>query len=59
MARKNYATSIILPADLKESIKRACVHQGCSMVFKITQVLRKWEQDFLEREKQEGRGQVE
>jgi hypothetical protein len=56
---KEFPTSIVLPLDLKATIKRACKRQGCSMTFKITQVLRKWEQDFLAKEKEMGRGNVE
>lgn len=59
MPVKEHPTSIVLPVDLKKTIKRACDQQGCSMVFKIVQVMRKWEQQFLENEKQMGRGNAE
>jgi hypothetical protein len=56
---KNFPTSVVLPFDLKTTIKRACKQQGCSMVFKINQILREWEKGFYEREKEFGRGQTE
>ena len=56
--RKLYPTSVLLPSDLRDSIKRACAAQGCAMVFKINQVLREWETKFLAQERELGRGQV-
>jgi hypothetical protein len=55
---KVYATSFILPVDLKASIQRACRRQGCSMTFKIVDILKAWEAKFLENERQNGRGKV-
>lgn len=57
--RKPHPTSIVLPADLRATILRACARQGCAMVFKINEILREWEKGFHEREKQHGRGQTE
>jgi hypothetical protein len=54
-----YPTSLVLPNDLKDTIKRACKRQGCSMGFKICQILRDWESGFHAREKEFGRGQTE
>ena len=62
MAKKadtEYPTSIVLPADLKTTLKRACKRQGCAMRFKVVEVLRQWEEGFLAREKEFGRGQTE
>jgi hypothetical protein len=56
--RKLYPTSVLLPSDLRDSIKRACAAQGCAMVFKVNQILREWERRFLEQEREMGRGQV-
>lgn len=55
---KQMPTSVVIPKDLLDNIKRACARQGCSMKFKIVEALRTWEKDFLERERQQGRGQV-
>ena len=56
---REFPTSIVLPADLKATLRRACDRQGCAMRFKIVEVLRQWEAGFHEREKQLGRGQTE
>ena len=58
MSEKNYPTSIIMPVDLKNTLKRAAKIQGCSMAFKINEILRLWERAYLSKEREVGRGQV-
>jgi predicted HicB family RNase H-like nuclease len=48
----DYPTSIRLPPDLKRTIAKAAKKQGCSLSFKISEVLRLWEQAWLQQEKQ-------
>jgi hypothetical protein len=36
-------TSVRLPPDLLQSVRRAANEQGCAVSFKIAQILREWE----------------
>jgi hypothetical protein len=43
MSRLEKPTSVRLPPDLLQSVRRAANEQGCAVSFKIAQILREWE----------------
>ena len=43
MSRLEKPTSVRLPPDLLQSVRRAAEEQGCAVSFKIAQILRQWE----------------
>jgi hypothetical protein len=43
MYRLEKPTSVRLPPDLLQSVRRAANEQGCAVSFKIAQILREWE----------------
>jgi len=43
MSRLEKPTSVRLPPDLLQSVRRAAEEQGCAVSFKIAQILREWE----------------
>lgn len=43
LSRLEKPTSVRLPPDLLQSVRRAANEQGCAVSFKIAQILREWE----------------
>ena len=48
-----YPSSIRLPPDIKKVLARAAKVQGCSISFKITEILRKWAKEWDAQQQQE------
>jgi hypothetical protein len=42
MTKSEKPTSVRLPVDLRSALAQASTEQGCSVNFKINQILREW-----------------
>jgi hypothetical protein len=54
LSRLEKPTSVRLPPDLLQSVRRAAEEQGCAVSFKIAQILREWEAREKRRKKRNG-----
>ena len=49
----SYPSSIRLPPDLKKCLAKAAEKQGCSISFKITEILKQWQKEWMAQQESE------